>query len=403
MKRSVIVLLVLGLAVAQGCSDDRSTKPSPDESRFLAGGGRQADDGPFAGGPGGSGPGRPDFDPPSPGYMPLFYSDVDCQQNPSQGVITNQEDWQTWWTGAIDCLDRGDDPPPRIHPLDEGVPGDSGIVGPDSLFNPYPPDAPEVDFTTNVILTISLPRDSLWGSSVWIEEVTGSPSRTTVRYTVSHLGDDCMGEIMMPVLVASSPTIAVMVPRPVTEPVTWQRNEIVYNCSWEPDPNEPLTLYYTDADCELGPAEAVINDRATFDSWLEAAFACDQARWYDPDTQTSPGNDSLSTSPPMPPTWFGMGVDFTTHAIIVLRGDSQGRWGGGIWLEGLRVTSSGTTIDYTVMMPSDSCPAIEKGGTVRPTAAIRVPLPLSALITWNRHTETIDCDWQTAPGDSIRP
>jgi len=410
MKRSTLVLLILGLAVAQGCSDDRSTKPSHDESRFLAGGGRQADDGPFAGGPGGSGPGRPDFDPPNPGYMPLFYSDVDCQQKPSQSVITNQEDWQTWWTAATDCLDRGDDPAPPIRPLDEGVPGDSGKVVPDSLINPYPPGAPEVDFTTNVILTISLPPDSLWGSSVWIEEVTGNLSGTTVRYTASHLGDDCLGEIMMPELAASSPTIAVMVPRPVTEPVTWQREEIVYDCSWEPDPNEPLTIYYTDGECNLGP-ETIIRDQTRWEEWLRNAFECDQTRWFGSDSLvlrdgTAP-RDSTPGGPPvpppiLPPTWVGIEVDFTAYAVVVVRADVQDRWGGGIWISGITRSMSGTKIDYVVMTPGENCPIVDGGEELQPTVAIRVPLPLTEPVIWDRQTEMINCDWSVGPEGGIR-
>ena len=52
-------------------------------------------------------------------------------------------------------------------------------------------------------------------------------------------------------------------------------------------------------------------------------------------------------------------------------------------------------IDYTVMEPSDGCPPIDGGEALRPTVAIRVPLPLPDPVTWNRHVETIDCRWES--------
>jgi hypothetical protein len=412
VRRSILVFLILGLSVPLGCSDDQSTKPSGNESRFLAGGGRQADSDPFAGGAEGSGPGRPDFDPPNPGYMPLFYSDVDCQENPSQRVIADRNDWQAWWTAAIDCLDRGDVPPRPVSPPDGGVSADSGTVVPDTLIDPYPAEAPDVDFTSNVVLTISLPPDSLWGRSVWIGDVTGDPSGTTVRYTVSNLGEDCLGGIMMPILPVASPTIAVMVPGPLAEPITWQGEEIVYDCSWEPDPSEPLTLYYTDAVCNLGSTETIIRDATCWDEWVRTALECDQARWYDPDSLIFPdgttARDSIPGDPPglppnLPPTWIGTEVDFTTHAVIILRADPQDRWGGGIWISRIATSPAGTTIDYVVMTPGEDCPVIDGGGTIQPTAAIRVPLPLREPVRWNRKDETINCDWTVGPDEGTRP
>jgi hypothetical protein len=90
-------------------------------------------------------------------------------------------------------------------------------------------------------------------------------------------------------------------------------------------------------------------------------------------------------------------VDFSTHAVLVLRASSQGRWGGGIWLNSFDVNASGTTIDYSVMEPSDECSEVEAGKPVRPTAAIRLPLPLNAPINYDRHVESIDCNWEPVP------
>jgi hypothetical protein len=46
-----------------------------------------------------------------------------------------------------------------------------------------------------------------------------------------------------------------------------------------------------------------------------------------------------------------------------------------------------------VMEPSDECPSVGNGQTVNPTAAVRVPLPLNSPISWQRHVESIPCDW----------
>lgn len=179
--------------------------------------------------------------------------------------------------------------------------------------------------------------------------------------------------------------------------------DIVYDCSWEPDPNEPLALYYTDAACDLGPGHAVITDAEIFADWLATAYACDQARWGGIDGVPVP-EDSTVTQPPMPsPDWLGLQVDFTTHAVIVLRGDEQDRWGGGAWLAAITAENGGTTIDYAVMTAGENCPVVEDGTTVQPTVAIRVPLPLAEPITWHRTTETIACDWDGGgePGGGV--
>jgi hypothetical protein len=454
---AVLVLgLVLPLLLFTVCGDDNpSTKPGDSGAEHLAGGGRNQGDDPFGGGPDGSGPTRPDFEYPDPGLIPLFYSEIDCGESPGQLVISNQEDWNAWWTAATACYDNGggvstgdgDEPShPRLRddsiargPLDRNlatidrlrstarrvartgeVPsgialGDSGDAEPDTLF-PWPGDPPVIDFAQNVVVVIRLAPEDAYGRGVWVTEVITSETGTVVRYQVSSLGDDCFGGRDSIGSFMSSPTIAVMVPRPFNDPVRWEREDIVFDCSWEPDPDQPLAIYYTDADCDLGAGEVVFRDAQTFEAWLDQAFACDQARWgqYDstivvPGTGTGPrprfgdgDRDSVPgdpVPPPPPPSWIGIDVDFTKYAVLILRAGSQTRWGGGVWLDAINTTESGTTIDYTVMEPIGDCPPIETGEILRPTVAIRVLLPIGDSVTWNRRTESIECGWRDGGPD----
>jgi hypothetical protein len=421
-RAGLILAAALSLTLVVSCSDDPSTRPTDNGPAHLAGGGRDRGDDPFAGGPEGSGPTRPDFDYPDPSIVPLFYSEVDCQNSPSQRLIANETEWQAWWDAANACLGLGGGPNP-------GRPPDGD---PDSIF-PEPGGMPPVDFEKDVVLVISLEPDTSFGRGVWVTEVIDSPSGAMVRYQVSRLGDDCWirpdtGELPgdSPI---STPTIAVQIPRPVTEPVAWEREDVVFSCDWEPDPSTPLTLYYTDAECDLGNGETVIRDSDRFESWLSQALQCDQARWCGSDSTMVPpgggpmpgwdgnhggpgmgghhgppengghhcGKDSTDVPtepPPPPPTWVGIEVDFTTHAVLILRSGPQDRWGGGIWLDGIHVTEAGTVIDYTVTEPSGECPTVEPGIVLQPTVAIRVPLPITEPVTWNRRTEAIDCGWR---------
>jgi hypothetical protein len=404
----LILGLVLPLSLIPACGDDgHSTKPPDPGTQHLAGGGRNQGDAPFAGGPEDSGPTRPDFEYPDPGYVPLFYSDIDCQESPSQHVIRSQPDWEAWWTAATACMGGGGGEP---MPPDDPTP-------PDSLY-PYPGAPPVVDFDRNVVLVISLAPEEEIGRGIWVTEVVTTEAGTTVRFQVSQLGDDCFVTPDSPGAGESSPTIAVMVPRPVVDPVAWDREDIVFDCSWEPDPNTPLALYYTDAPCDLGAGEVVIRDADQFEAWLNQALECDRARWGEYDsTSTEPGRppkgyarfgggdpDSVPGEPPVPPpSWIGIDVDFTKYAVLILRADPQSRWGGGIWLDGIRSTDSGTAIDYTVMEPAGECPPTD-GEILQPTVAIRVPLPLAETLTWNRRTETIECGWRDGgPGTGTGP
>jgi hypothetical protein len=380
MSRLVSIMLALALVVvlAASCGDDDPASPGGG-AQYLAGGGRQASDDAFSGGAEGSGPGWPDYEVPSPYLRPLFFAGVDCREDAGTSVITDAEAWQDWWTGAIACLDS--------IGFDKTDP-DSAVSPPDSLFNPYPAEAPPVDFAAASVYVVALAPDDAPGLSVWIQDVTDAQ----VSYVVSWLGEDCFSG-QEPYLWPSSPTAAVIGPLAASpELVTWQREVVVIDCSWEPDPSEPVALYYTDAACDLGPDHAVITDADAFAAWLATAFACDQARWGAPDGVPVP-EDSTVTPPVPSPEWLGLQIDFTTHAVMVLRGDEQDRWGGGVWLAAITGDDGGSAIDYTVMVAGEDCPLVEDGATVRPTVAIRVPLPLAEPIAWHRATETIDCDW----------
>lgn len=408
MKRQHLSLatllgIVLPLLLTTACGDDSSTKPRDSAAEHLAGGGRDQGDDPFAGGPDGSGPTNPDFEYPDPGFVALFYSESDCSETPGTQVIRSTEEWTAWWADATSCTSVG---------------GDGTL--PDSL-NPSPGEQPAVDFETNVVLTIRLAPEQGFGRGVWVSGVASSGSERVVTYQVSRLGEDCFDGRDSLGFGLTSPVIAVMVPRPVDEPVRWDRVDIVFNCSWEPDPNEPVALYYTDADCDLGGGEEVIRDQSRLEEWLEQAFACDQARWGDVDsTMIDPGTgapprprfglgdrDSFppEPAPPLPPpSWIGIDVDFTKFAVLILRAGAQTRWGGGVWLDAIRASETGTAIDYTVMEPAGECPPIDGGAILRPTVAIRVPLPVSDPVTWNRRTESIDCGWRDGgPGTGTEP
>jgi hypothetical protein len=169
-------------------------------------------------------------------------------------------------------------------------------------------------------------------------------------------------------------------------------------------------LYYTDAPCELGADRQILTDQDHLDTWLQQALTCDMARWgviYD--SVRVPGDsgwapDGTPTDPPVP-TGYSIPVDFDRFAVIVLRAGDQERWGGGIWLTDFRSSAEGTRIAYTVVQPGAECPPIgnwgyDMGSVVNPTVAIRVPLPLTEPVRWERDIRTVDCNWGSG-GDSV--
>ncbi|HWR82708.1 MAG TPA: hypothetical protein VN285_05355 [Candidatus Deferrimicrobium sp.] len=411
MKKLMAGVAALCLLFLAGCSDREPVRSSDDTRSPLAGGGRLENSDPFIGGSGDSGPGKPDIEPYT-GLVALFYADFDCDSTPRQEVISNAEAWESWWQKANACLgwgvpgdsggwDDGDSIWRDSFPIDSGYPIDS--IYPCSLRFPGMQEVPYVNFDSNVVIAIALEPDSGFGRSLWVEEVTSSEAGSIVRYVVSQLGEDCYEMLMMPIVaLPTSPTIAVMAPRPFHEPVTWERRDTTFSCWWEPDPNAPWTLYYTDGACDLGPNEALITDQTSWEGWLKTAMACDSARWYNPDDSIiRPGDSTIVgghgwSGQPIwwPPYWDISDVDFSTHAVIVLRAGVQTRWGGGIWLDVFETGAGGTTIEYRVMQPAENCPAVEGDQTaVNPTVAIRVPLPLPEPITFKGSIEVIDCNW----------
>jgi hypothetical protein len=383
----VIFFAVLAAAILSGgCGDDSGTNSggAPPVTR-LAGGGRADNRDNFFGGPGDSGPNDslPGIPGPEPfaAYRPLFQFVIDCEPFPQQQIIDDQSDWQAAWATAIGCLSNGSFP---------------GLVMGDTLFDSLPP--PEVDFSDEVVALISIEPSDQWGRWLYITDVTVSVGGSVISYTVMSPGDDCRD-----IIVVNGDTAGVIaafaIPRPVPNPVTWIRTDSLYACTWIPDPNEPITLYYTDAECDLGANEQILVDSAAWQTWVEAAFACDRDRWGTW-IDSVPGGDSGFYEPP-DMSLYMIPVDFATHAVIILRADPQTRWGGGVWLNRYDTTAAGTTIDYSIMVPSEDCPEIQPElGVLRPTVAIRVLKPPSATVTWNRRVETITCDW---PDSIITP
>jgi hypothetical protein len=397
------VAIVAALAMfAAGCSSDRVTDHKPVVGQLLAGGGRFADQDPSGGRTDTSGPTLPE--PwPYQGPMVLFASDIDCRHEPIQRIIADSVAWRLWWDSAWACMPQF--PPDTAWPWPDSMGG--GMMPPDSVVGDttFQGDStcwplPYVDFDSSVVIVIALEEDSSWGRMLWLDEVASSGSGTEIRYTVARFAGDCATILMgMALMAPSSPTVAVQVPKPVDPPIDWARHDTIWSCIWEPDPNAPVTTYYTDTPCPLGPNQQVITDSASYRGFIEAAAACDSARFWTFFVDSGYGG----WAQPM----FGLEVDFSTHAVIVLRAGAQTRWGGGIWLNRFESAGGTTLIGYMVMEPDSDCPPVEELPEVNPTVAIRVPLPLGPVITWNRTTETIGCLWPDSsgggiPGDSLR-
>ncbi|MEO7993782.1 MAG: hypothetical protein ABI743_05225 [bacterium] len=439
------IAVTASVMLLASCGGGSSTTPPPGGNNFLAGGGRSGSGDDFSGGPNSSGPQSPQDDSgggpagqpePYKGFIPVFYADSNCFPASFETVLTSQTDFQTWWTTAVACQPHygaGLDEPPVFDPPNPGDGSgngtDGGWVDPGEPYDPYGEIAPTVDFDAYVVVAIGLDAQATFGRSLFVqstEPATGGG--TTVSYEISTPGADCV-EFFAPQdpPITSAPTIAVLVPKPIDAPVTFTHTESTWNCTWEPDPTQPLTLYYTDASCDLGPGHSVITSEAVWLAWLDAAFDCEIARWDDPYGYPVTGGGGGSSSPgsegpnepgqpptpgpdggfgggdnpvdngvdptPPPPSSWGIDVDFTTHAVILLRANAQTKWGGGIWLNSITTSATGTVVEYTELSPSGDCPESESADALRPTVAIRVPLPLTGPITYVQHVEEISCEW----------
>jgi hypothetical protein len=290
-----------------------------------------------------------------------------------------------------------------------GISRDSVVTSPPEPGDPPVWEPVPVDFDQSVVLAIGLESASGWGRSIQVVDVATANDLTTVRFEVLTPGEDCTRLMMAPFdpdAIRTSPVVAVSVPRPIGNNVVFERRDVVWHCVLEPDPNTPLTLYYTDGECDLGEAEAIIREGARWDEWLATATKCDLARWG---SGTEPGvpeevkpDGTLSAADtvfPMPIGWFSPNVDFATHAVVILRAPFQRQWGGGIWLDAIDPKNTGTTVDYSTMTPGPACPLVDGGASLRPTVAVRVPLPLPAPVTFRRRDETIDCRWPLPLGE----
>lgn len=393
MRAPAAVIVIILICFAASCGDSGPTKSDKD-LRPLAGGGRLEGDDPADGYADSTGVTYPDI-LPDHGLIPIYSSFKDCADNPGNVIISDQETWANWWDTVTGCQWRGGDPNGMMHP------GDSSWMPDDSLpcGGRCETEPPVVDFENYVVAAIAVEYDSgaFCYRSVWVDAVEEVEGKTTIYYEVSRLDQSCCEMIMaMYIEMGFSPVVAVMIERPVTEEVVWVRSDITHECHG-PDPNEPMTVYYTDASCNLGDNEQIITDSASWTAWQNTAFDCEMERWpdtvYYPSDSTVPGDDGTDPNgyPWRPPM---MEIDFTTHAVIVLRAGEQTRWGGGIWMTKFERSAAGTTIGYSVMEPADDCPTIDYGpSSINPTVAIRVPLPLDPPIIWERAVESITCDW----------
>lgn len=394
-KIFTVLCLFVAISLFAGCGSDKPTEPDKPESTHLAGGGRESDNDPFIGGPGISGPndtlpGIPGFDTDVQ-YFPVFFTDNGCPQQLQFEIIVDQTNWQEWWAGAVDCADGNFKR--SVIPIPDSTVSDSGVVGPDSLWPGY---APFVDFGTHIVLVFKL-EQGLSGRYIWIRSIQGREDETDVNYEVSSPADDCFGPLIDP-NIFTNPVAAFIVPRPERMTFSWNRSDVTYRCSWVPDPLLPLTLYYTDAICPaLGETEQLIRTLDEFTAWVEAAWECDISRWGTP-VDTLWGADSTVVGDRPIPTFDNM-VDFTTHAVLILRADVQSAWGGGIWLDRFEPGAAGTVVQYSVMTPGDSCPEVGNGALLQPTVAIRVPLPIAEPLFITRIRDTISCGWV---GDSTQ-
>jgi hypothetical protein len=415
VRARTIGALVALIGVATACDTGPTSPGDGPPAEFLAGGGRASDRDGFVGGLADSGPATPDEKPGAPdiypGFPVAYYSDTNCFGEPFENVIDSESAWEEWLAGATSCA--GDLPTPwpdgSVDVMTAAQYEPDQPPPPDRPTEPVDPTEPPgwggpiVDFEASVVIAIGLEEAAGWGRHVQVADVSTTGNITHVRFEVLSPGEDCWAVLMGPfdpAQVRTAPVIAVVVPRPVGQVLAFERTEEVWHCIVEPDPTIPLTLYYTDGPCELGADEAVIRSGGAWEAWLDAAAECDFARWGSgaepalPEGLDAGGSTEPGVSIDPPTGWLSPEVDFSTHAVLVLRAPGQTRWGGGVWLSAVEESTSGTTVDYWVITPGPDCPAVEGGASLRPTAAIRVPLPLGDPVTFRRNTETVECRWE---------
>lgn len=408
MRSLKLIIPTFLVLIAVGCDGTSPNKPN-NIDRPLAGGGRFDNDDPAEGIVDSNGIEYPVIYP-GDGVYPIYSSHFDCANSPGERIIENAEAWTAWWDATTPCQWRGGPNGPDGTVDSNWVPGDTSLP----CGGRCDVDAPYVDFENFIVAAVSVEYDSgaFCYRSLWVTDIREVDGNTTIFYEVSKLDQTCCDMLLaMFVPMGYSPVEAVLIERPVAGSINWVRTNTTQDCHG-PDPNEPMTLHYTDAPCALGSGEEIITDSAAWSAWFHAAWACDSSRYgyypphggggmpwdsslIDPNGDTlKPWHDSTIYNPY--PWWGAPYVDFSTHAVIILRAGEQTHWGGGVWLTDIE-RSGGTTFEYTVMQPSDNCPRMDDMGmmamTSNPTVAIRVPLPIDPPVTWNRQYEAINCDW----------
>lgn len=419
MFKKIIILAGLAALLAWGCSSDSPTGGGGGDQDILplAGGGRLTGDDPFTGHHGADSGGYPHNRPPDipawpdsvgGGWSVLFYSEVDCAKLPGTSVITDAESWQTWWDEAHSCLNYRDTS--VFSPKISGDTSWTDTIPPSWHGNPWDwqgeQGPPEVDFDHYIVATIRVEYDSggFCLRNVNVTNVGVEGGEFVIHYEVSQLNQSCCDMIMAPFIRgAGSPTIAIMLEKP-TEPIRFDRTDAEFSC-FAPDPDVPLTLYFTINNCDLGDHTQLITDDATWEQWWSTTRRCDILEWddiiIDSTTEIDHPGMGMEGDDPMPhgevwpmPSWDKPEVDFSQYAVIILRGEPQDHWGGGIWLDNYTNGDAGAVVEYTVVEPGESCPPILAPlPTAQPTVAIRVPRPTNDQVTWQGTTKTVDCVW----------
>jgi hypothetical protein len=87
----------------------------------------------------------------------------------------------------------------------------------------------EIDFSTHVVIILRAGAQTRWGGGVWLSSFETSGDNTMIEYTVMKPGDDCP---LIDGLLEVNPIVAIRVPKPVGNVVSWNRHIESIECSW---------------------------------------------------------------------------------------------------------------------------------------------------------------------------